>query len=271
MSNSAEDGKLSTVEYQEKLATGISTGIMTYFQEKETVAPRQKLEKNNSPIAVRVNNYMKKYPGMGQQEALWKIKLNLDKPEFVQAKVLTKEELASSIVIVNKRYRVPDDYKPNDLVSLTGRVSLRAEAKTAFDQMTAAAKSQGYRITPVSGYRSVAYQHCLYQCYLRSDSRYIVDTYSARAGFSEHHTGMAIDVAGSNGSMSNFGATKEFAWVKENASRYGFIIRYLPDTQYITGYKNEPWHLRYVGTAVAEEMKAQRIKTLEEYVGKFLW
>lgn len=273
MTNAAEDQKLSTWEYQQKLATGLSTGMTEYFKGKEpspSNIPKPKLEKNNSPISIRVDNYMKNNLGMSQKEALWKVKVDLDKPEFTETRVLTAEELKSNAIIVNKRNRVPDGYAPEDLVKVTDRVSLRAETKTAFDKMVADAKGQGYKITPVSGYRTVEYQKGLYNRYLKTDSFANVETYSARAGFSEHHTGMAVDVTGENSSMIDFGATKESGWVHENAYKYGFIVRYLPDMGYITGYKSEPWHLRYVGIDIATEMKKQGIKTLEEYAGKFL-
>ncbi|MEG1929538.1 MAG: N-acetylmuramoyl-L-alanine amidase [Anaerovorax sp.] len=265
MTNPDEDQKLSTKEYQQKLANGISAGVVAYFEKNKSVTPPQK---NISATGKRVDAYMAKNPGVSQDVALWRIKMNMDKPEFINAKVLTTEELKSLSVIVNKRYGVPDNYTPSDLVQMTPRVSMRSEAKTAFDTMAAAAKREGFQITPVSGFRTVQYQDGLYRRYLKSDTLANVETYSARAGFSEHHTGMAVDVTGSNNNMVNFGASKEANWVAQKAYKYGYIIRYLPDTSAITGYKSEPWHLRYVGVDIAGKMKTQGIKTLEEYVGR---
>lgn len=189
----------------------------------------------------------------------------VDKPN-----VVTRGELQQIHVIVNKTNRVPDNYVPPDLVAVNSRVSLRAEAKYAFDKMKSAAAGQKYMLTPLSGFRTTSYQEGLYNRYLKTDSRKNVDTYSARSGFSEHHTGMAIDISGSTGGMTGFGSSKESVWIDKNAHLFGFIVRYLPDTTAITGYRSEPWHLRYVGEEIATDMKDENIRTLEQYVEKVI-
>ena len=75
----------------------------------------------------------------------------------------------------------------------------------------------------------------------------MVDTFSARAGHSEHQTGLSFDVYNIEKPYTSFGETNEYKWLKINAHKYGFIIRYTTDNSYITGYKDEPWHIRYVG------------------------
>ena len=92
-------------------------------------------------------------------------------------------------------------------------------------------------------------------------------TYSAVPGHSEHETGLAIDVSGSDGKCAAtdcFGDTMEAKWLAEHAAEYGFIIRYPKGKESITGYKYEPWHLRYVGVQIASEI-AEQASTLEEY------
>lgn len=92
-------------------------------------------------------------------------------------------------------------------------------------------------------------------------------TYSAVPGHSEHETGLAIDVSGSDGKCAAedcFGGTKEAEWLAKHAPEYGFIIRYPEGKEDITGYKYEPWHLRYVGTEISSDI-AERGITLEEY------
>ena len=80
------------------------------------------------------------------------------------------------------------------------------------------------------------------------------DRVSARPGTSEHQLGLAMDLArkGSSQLNSSFGKTKEGQWVKENAHRFGFIVRYLENYEEVTGYMYEPWHVRYVGTEYAQ-------------------
>ena len=109
------------------------------------------------------------------------------------------------------------------------------------------------------------YQKALYEGYLKNDPVDIVDTYSARAGHSEHQTGYAFDLYNVTLPYTSFGDTLEYEWLKINAHLYGFIIRYTEDNKNITGYKNEPWHIRYVGIKEATYIYENNI-TLEEYL-----
>ena len=91
------------------------------------------------------------------------------------------------------------------------------------------------------------------------------DTFSARPGFSEHQTGLAIDV---NTIDDSFAGTPEAIWLAEHCWEYGFIIRYPEGKQNITGYKYEPWHIRYVGSAISKQIHdAGTDITLEELFG----
>ena len=97
------------------------------------------------------------------------------------------------------------------------------------------------------------------------DGKEKADTYSARAGYSEHQTGLAIDL---NSIDMTFDNTDESNWLKDNCYKYGFIIRYPNDKEDITGYMYEPWHIRYVGKNLANVLynNGDWI-TLEEYYG----
>ena len=148
--------------------------------------------------------------------------------------------------------------------------SITPATADAYKRMKADAAAQGLSILAASTYRSVEYQQNLYNSYLNSDPREVVDTYSARAGYSEHHTGMAIDFIGSFGSLNDFENTPEYPWVRDNCHRYGFIIRYTTANQWITGYKNEPWHLRYIGVDAATDMKVKGVSSFEEYRVKYI-
>lgn len=185
----------------------------------------------------------------------------------------------SQTVLVNKTYRLPDGYVPPDLVypdvpfTFSDKVDkrkMRREAAAALKNLFAGAKSDGVLLAGVSGYRSESRQTTLYNNYVKRDGVKAADTYSARPGHSEHQTGLTIDVSGSTGKCaaeSCFAGTKEAKWLGKHASEYGFIIRYPEGKQSITGYKYEPWHLRYVGKDIAAEVTKRSI-TLEQYFGK---
>ena len=92
---------------------------------------------------------------------------------------------------------------------------------------------------------------------------------SAPAGSSEHHTGLCVDVVekrGVNRVLSeDFEETEAFAWLTQNAHKYGFILRYPKDKTDITKYSYEPWHYRFVGVYAATIIYEDNI-TLEEYL-----
>ena len=171
--------------------------------------------------------------------------------------------------IVNKNIKLTSDYVPNDLELIDLNYScenkyLRKKAKIAFEEMAKDAKNEGYTIIAVSTYRSYDYQEKLYNGYVKDKGFYYADLASARAGHSEHQTGLAFDVANSTLDYDNFEETKEFIWMKNNAYKYGFILRYPKAKFHITGFKYEPWHYRYVGSDIATYIYENNI-TLEEY------
>jgi D-alanyl-D-alanine carboxypeptidase len=180
--------------------------------------------------------------------------------------VANPEEL---LVIVNKYNRLDPAYAPEGRVSVSN-VTVRAEAGAAYREMEQAAGAEGLAFIAQSGYRSYDYQNQLYTNYKATDPGG-ADTYSARPGFSEHQTGLAIDLnLPSGGRLENFVGTKQAAWVAENAHLYGFIVRYTEENKEITGYISEPWHVRYIGPAHAGRMKAEGISSFEEYWVKFI-
>ena len=107
----------------------------------------------------------------------------------------------------------------------------------------------------------------LYDNYVATDGKEAADTYSARAGYSEHQTGLAVDIYNKVLPYTSFEETEEFTWMQENAYKYGFILRFPKDKTNITGYQYESWHYRYVGKEVAKEIHENNL-TLEEYLAK---
>ncbi|MCR8658886.1 M15 family metallopeptidase [Paenibacillus endoradicis] len=182
----------------------------------------------------------------------------------------------SVAVMVNPNYKLPEDYSPKDLVYPDVRFTfddkidkrkMRQAAATALEEMFEAAEVDGIYLAGVSAYRSHETQKALFKRYVERDGYEKAKTYSAEPGTSEHETGLAIDVSGSTGKCAAedcFGGTVEAIWLAKNAANYGFIIRYPEGKEDITGYKYEPWHLRYVGVEIAKEIDSEGL-TLEEY------
>ncbi|WP_245934599.1 M15 family metallopeptidase [Arthrobacter psychrolactophilus] len=184
----------------------------------------------------------------------------------------------SPLVLVNKqRPLIPSNYAPNDLVTpqvpagSEEPVSLRAEAATATERLFAAAAAQGVAVTIKSSYRSYDVQTSLYNGYVAAKGQSAADSTSARPGFSEHQTGLALDIGDANAGTacdfdSCFAETAAAQWVAAHGAEFGFIVRYVPGVESITGYLAEPWHLRYVGVAVAQDMQKKGIASFEEYL-----
>ena len=172
-------------------------------------------------------------------------------------------------VLVNKNYKLKENYIPYDLVLLDTVYSLnnkylRKEAKYFFELMAKDAKKEGYTIIIVSAYRSYEYQKKLFSSYVENKGYEYALKCSAKEGHSEHQTGLAVDIADASLDYDNFEFTKEFNWMKKNAYKYGFILRYPKAKYHITGFKYEPWHYRYVGIETAKYIYENNL-TLEEY------
>ena len=158
-------------------------------------------------------------------------------------------------LVVNKTYTLPSSYG-NGLTNDTTK---------AFNKMQAAAKVDGLNIYISSGFRSYSYQKTLYNNYVNRDGVTVADTYSARAGHSEHQSGLAFDVNTINDSFAN---TEEGKWLNDNCYKYGFILRYPNGKSDETGYQYEPWHFRYVGVELAEKLYNNgNWITVEDYFG----
>lgn len=164
-------------------------------------------------------------------------------------------------VLVNKEFSLPQDFEPTDLVDIKREytfydnvVKIKKEAYDAFLKMKNDMAKEGLELKATSCYRSISRQKKVYNSYLNIDSKEEVDTYSARPGHSEHHTGYACDFSTSTANLRDFDHTKEAVWLKDNAYKYGYILRYYGDNSNITGYMNESWHYRYFGKEMAKKI-----------------
>ena len=183
----------------------------------------------------------------------------------------------SITALVNKQRPLAKDFVPKNLVKLSSvgvpsvnDHSMRREAADASRELYDAAGKAGHHLNFASGYRSYELQTELYTEYVDQLGQEAADATSAKPGFSEHQTGLAVDIFETNTDCileGCFGETKPGKWLKENSWKYGFILRYENGTQDVVGYEYEPWHFRYVGKDVAAAYHESGARTYEEFVG----
>ena len=177
------------------------------------------------------------------------------------------------LLLVNRNYMLPQDYSP-DLAEAVQGTGVRMDARVApyYQKMYDAAKADGITLTPLSGHRRISTQKRNFenkiQTYMNQGYDKATATQKAAQiilppGTSEHNAGLSMDIISLDQSFEN---TKAFAWLKEHAADYGFVMRYPKDKEKITEITYEPWHWRYVGTDHAKAMNAKN-QCLEEYVG----
>ena len=213
--------------------------------------------------------YKEKYPNTSYDDviAIINVKANTDWYSTISDSDLTKENL----ILVNKFHSLSSEYEIEDLTEMnvayaySGK-SIKSEVYSAFKSLSNAAKKQGLTIIATNTYRSYSAQEKTYNTIKSSNGREYADNYAARPGHSEHQTGLAIDV---NTISDSFAYTNEYKWLKENAYKYGYILRYPKEYTNLTGYKFEPWHYRYVGVDIASYIHNHNI-TYDEYYEYFI-
>ena len=197
------------------------------------------------------------------------VNIGLDK-KFYEDVNIVKDY--SETVLVNKYNQLDETFVPNDLTEIKESCSNNSQklskvAQVAFEKMCDAALQDNRYIFANSAYRSYQDQKEVYDTYLNLYGKTYVANYVATPGYSEHQTGLAVDVGSKNSNI--FGNSKEYKWMLENAYKYGFILRYTKSNQKITGYKEESWHYRYVGEEIAKYIQENNI-TYEEYYVMFI-
>jgi len=174
---------------------------------------------------------------------------------------------------VDKNHRLPEDCVPSNLVTLPASISadgtqqLTGDAASAMEEMFAAAKTAGFTLYVNSSYRSYADQVSTYNYWVQTDGQEYADRTSARPGFSEHQMGTAADIGTEGHVLEDFIGTPAAAWVAANSWKYGFIVSYPDGKEAITGYAPEPWHVRWIGKDVAQQVHASGL-TLHEFLLK---
>ena len=223
-----------------------------------------------------LERYLKYYENNKQlsfKEIVTRINSNLDYKFYENSKLadLTK----GMHTLVNKFNYLENNFVPNDLETVgytyaVNNTKLNKIALENFIRMYEDAKKQNIIFKITTAYRDYNFQSILYNNYVNSDGKDLADTYSARPGYSEHQLGYSFDLTNEDyADFSEFEYTDEYKWLQENAYKYGFILRYPKDKEYITGYVFESWHYRYVGNDISTYIYENDI-TYEEYYAYFL-
>ncbi len=210
------------------------------------------------------------------QSANIRIEENILGSKVLLNKIITTDKGDNLLVLINKKIQLPATYVPSDLVSLVGSVStvpgaaLRQEAALALIDLINSAKASGLNLTIVSAYRSYSQQVAVFKGWVSSAGVKSAESFSAKAGHSQHQLGTAIDfgVEGKSYFNESFGQTAEGQWLFQNAPNFGFVISYPKGKEVITGYSYEPWHYRYIGKSSAQKMGSLGL-ILEEFLQRF--
>ena len=226
--------------------------------------------KNNN--IKRYQDYQKLNSNLSVADIVTRVNLNLDLPFYTNTK---EAKLTNTFyTLVNKYNYLREDFVPNNLVELEAPyaregIYLVKSARDKFYELVKKASEEGLTIRAISAYRGYTYQKRLYDKYVENDGIAKADTYSARPGFSDHQTGLVVDVDNSINSFEGFTNTKEYQWMLANSYKYGFILRYPEGKEAITGYQFESWHYRFVGVKLAKKIKASNL-TFDEYFTRYL-
>lgn len=220
----------------------------------------------------RYMKYKDTHDELSFEDIVTRVNLNLDFSFYThteQSSLLNKET-----ILVNKYLYLDSEYIPDNLEVIDEEyarsgMKLVKIARDKFIEMAKQAKDDGYTIIAMSSYRSYKYQVNLYNKYVKSDGIDAADTYSARAGFSEHQTGLCVDIYDGKLDYTNFEKSKSYNWMENNAYKYGYILRFPKDKEDITGYQYESWHYRYVGEEIAKYIHENNI-TFDEYYVRFV-
>ena len=249
--------------------------IKTFKNRKITKINITKFENINifkHELKYRYLNYYKKKKNLSLDDIVTRVNIGLDQPFYTQTS--KTPHLNKTYILVNKYLYLEKDYVPNKLITLKNEYSKKGmklvkEAGEMFEKMYYNAKKDGYTIRIMSSYRSYDYQKSLYNEYKTKYGEEEANMYSAKPGFSEHQTGLCIDIDDNKLSYEQFDKTKSYNWMQKNAYRYGFIERYPKQKEDITGYIYEPWHYRYVGIDIAKFIHENNI-TFDEYYVKYI-
>lgn len=219
--------------------------------------------------------YKLDHPELNWEEVFTFVGIGLDYSFYTKVHQIKHPDVL--VVLVSKIRQLPKDYIPADLEVIDskyneGELLLRHNARLAFENMCEIAKQEGIYLKAISTFRSYNYQQQVYYKNYNEDMPLAAyqqerDRVSARAGHSEHQTGLAVDI---NELEQSFEDTAEAKWLFNNAYKYGFILRYPKGKDKITGYDYEPWHYRYLGCELSEAVYLSGFTYDEFYIREAL-
>lgn len=249
-----EINKILSIEYNENILKFINEkyfilknldSYLTYYNENKNVTP--------SKVVSLVN-----------------VKAN--KEHYDKSVIEPTDTNKNILMLVNKYHYLTEDYNPDvknvSVMYAYDNNELLEETLNAYIKMWKAASKDNITLIASSSYRTYNEQKKLWEMRASVNIKE-ADLSTARAGFSEHQTGLAIDILTYNATLSNFEETDAFKWLSSNAYKYGFILRYPKGKEDITGYEYESWHYRYVGVEVATQIFEEDI-TFDEYYAYYL-
>ena len=181
----------------------------------------------------------------------------------------------NELMLTNKFYSLDDTYNSDNMVKVSKQYSygenqmVTSSTFDSFLSMFNDAKKENLTLIINSSYRSYEDQEEIYNFYKDTRGETEANKIAAKPGFSEHQTGMSIDIQTYGSTASTFEEFDEFKWLQDNAHKYGFILRYPKDKEYLTGYEYESWHYRYVGVEAATYIYENNI-TFDEYYAYFV-
>lgn len=219
--------------------------------------------------------YIDKHADKPLKDVVSIINIGADKEFYTEIKKVDLTIDDPYLILVNKYHVLDKSYAPEevaDVSSMYSYANLKIDSAIygKFISMWNAAKKENLTLVLTSGYRDYTTQERLYKNYSSTYGKDEAETFSARPGHSEHQLGFALDIVSYGVDLvEEFELTPEFAWLKENAHKYGFILRYPKESEHLTGYIYEPWHYRYVGIEMAEKIKNSGI-TFDEYYAYYL-
>lgn len=215
----------------------------------------------------------------GESQATSKAAVDEDEPKVIVTPTASSTDW--NLVLVNRENQLAGEIAMELYLTESG-YQIDSRIKDPYLALMEAGKAAGMDFTMISGYRSIEQQQANYdvnyQNYLASgfseeEARAKTEEYIALPNASEHTTGLAVDITstalanqeGNSGLLPNLENYPEGLWLKENAPKYGFVLRFPKSKEDITGINFEPWHFRYVGVENAVYMTEQNL-TLEEYI-----
>ena len=186
---------------------------------------------------------------------------------------INKKEL----MLVNKYNYLDKTYEPENLVVISttyawgekGSQKVTQSTYDAYMNLWQASHEQGFYLMVSSSYRTYEEQEEVYERYRKNQGIDYADSIAARPGFSEHQTGYSLDIFEKGYTQKTFKDSESYAWLQNNAYKYGFIERYPEDKEAITGYGFESWHYRYVGVEAATYIHNNQI-TFDEYYSYYV-